>query len=147
MKFILLLFITSHLTFLKVASAQTHDHHSKHRMILLGESEIFASHIVYKMPHNIQLILKLLFPIETRQAYLQEKVKFPGDLFILVLDPMDLSKIAEAKLISGTIYREIADGTRSKIADTVIEGANFKIIYYEELPTDLAGVTDPVILN
>ena len=40
--------------------AQDHAHHAKHNMVLFGDGDTYyASHIVYKEPHNFQVILKI----------------------------------------------------------------------------------------
>jgi hypothetical protein len=33
-------------------NASAHDHHVKHNMVIFGEDQVYASHIVYKVPHN-----------------------------------------------------------------------------------------------
>jgi hypothetical protein len=117
--------------------AQDHSHHVKHNMILLGQTEVYATHIVYKVPHNYQVILRINFEQEMNQRYLSEKLKYPDDQFILLLDNMDISNIADVENISGQIFRESSDGTKNIIGDTVISKDNFKIIFFDELPTNL----------
>ena len=53
--------------------------HVKHNMILVGETEIFASHIVYKVPHNFQVILKIKFDPATLATYRTARAEHPGD--------------------------------------------------------------------
>lgn len=115
-----------------------HVHHAKHNMIMLGEKEVFLSHIVYKVPHNYQVVLKITLDDASFQEYLNAKHAAPDDLFILLLDPMDISKISEASSISGSILAEDKQGIRKEILPNVqIEKKNFQIVYFDELPLNL----------
>lgn len=49
------------LIFFAAAGFAQSDHRAKHSLILFGENEIFASHIVYKVPHNYQVENGFLF--------------------------------------------------------------------------------------
>ena len=116
-----------------------HEHHAKHNMILFGESEIFASHIVYKVPHNFQVLLKLKLSAEIKQTYLNEKSLHQQDQFILLLDTMDISKIKEADQISGQILRENPSGKQDPIGEIELTREKFQVIYFDELPLNLGG--------
>jgi hypothetical protein len=132
MKFIL---TTLSLVLISLSShSQDHSHHPKHNMILMGESQIFASHIVYKEPHNYQVLLQIDFDEITRETYLSFKRLQPEDLFIFLLDPMDIKDIASQASISGTLLYENPDGQRTQIITNVfIPKNNFKIIYFDEV--------------
>jgi hypothetical protein len=109
-------------------------------MIMLGEKEIFISHIVYKVPHNYQVILKIKLDQNILTNYLQAKRNTPNNLMILLLDHMDISKIAEVSEISGTIFTEDSLGNRTEIKPNVkIAKENFSIIYFDEVPLNLEG--------
>ena len=113
---------------------QDHSHHPKHNMILMGESQIFASHIVYKEPHNYQVLLQIEFDEITRETYLASKKMHPEDLFIFLLAPMEIKDIASQPSLSGTILYENPDGQRTPIITNVfISKVNFKIIYFDEV--------------
>jgi len=128
---------------LNISFAQAqHEHHPKHNMVMFGEKEIFISHIVYKTPHNYQVILKVRLDQVALNEYLIARQKKPGDLIILFLDHMDISKIAEAELITGTIFSEDKEGIRKEIIrDVKINRKNFKIIFFDEVPLNLGGIT------
>ncbi|MFZ4715681.1 MAG: hypothetical protein ACOYL6_18300 [Bacteriovoracaceae bacterium] len=139
-------FLTSTLIACVIAFSSTsifaqHGNHAKHNMVMLGEKEIFISHIVYKVPHNFQVILKIKLDPSDLSDYLKAKKNTPKNLMILLLDHMDISKIAEASEISGTIFTEDSLGNRTEIkADVKIIKENFSIIYYDEVPLNLEGV-------
>lgn len=85
-------------TFISGLHAFAHEGHAKHNMVLFGEKEIFASHIVYKVPHNFQVILKVQLDDKTRDTYLIEKSKYPTDYSVIYFDelPLDLSSSKKA---------------------------------------------------
>ena len=116
--------------------------HSKHNMILLGESEIFASHIVYKEPHNFQVILSLNLDEKTKNAYLTAKQAFPKGLFILLLDAIDIKEIAAQEVLTGTIlYQDESEQRRVIVPNVTISKDNFRVIYFDELPLSLSPDT------
>lgn len=116
-----------------------HDHHAKHNMLLFGTDEVFASHIVYKVPHNFQVVLQIALAPEVKQAYLDAKKAHPTDTFILLLDPMDISKVAEMETLSGTLLRsDAADQQATVSARVILKKGEFKILYFDELPLSLA---------
>ncbi len=115
---------------------QAHEnHHVKHNMVLFGETEIFASHIVYKVPHNFQVILKLALDESVKSRYLLEKKTYPDDQMIFLLDHMQISDIGKMDQISGQILREDQNGDRVVLMDKVtVSREHFKIIFFDELP-------------
>jgi len=135
MKHILALFI---LVFSAYSLAQDHSHHVKHNMVMYGESEIFLSHLVYKVPHNYQVILKIELPTEVRERYLAEKKAHPQDRFIFLFDHMCIEDIAEAEYVVGEIFRKDALGNKIVLeASLQLMKENYKIVFFNELPTDL----------
>lgn len=86
------------------ANAQ-HQHDVKHNMLLFGTEEVFADHIVYKVPHNYQVILRVNFDSDVKQAYLNAKENYPKDTFIFLLDSMDIARIVDVESISGTDFK------------------------------------------
>jgi hypothetical protein len=122
------------------AEGMDHAQHAKHNMVLFGESEVFASHIVYKEPHNYQVILKIKLDAHHQALYLAERSQHPKDQFIYLLDPMNIKDIESAAAISGTISRMDASGVRREIApNVVVTRENFEVIYFDELPLSLSG--------
>lgn len=116
----------------------SHHHHVKHNMVLFGEKEIFASHIVYKVPHNYQVILKISLPIEIKEKYLSARANHSEDQFIFLLDEMNIREIAARTSISGTIFRTNLSGERHTIANRVkLVRDDFAIVYFDELPLSL----------
>ena len=139
LKFAIAITIT---TFLSVTvSAFEHDgHHSqvKHNMILYGENEIFISHLVYKAPHNYQVILKIQFPESVRQIYVESKKAYPEDIYIFLLDKMHIGDIADLDAITGTITRTDASDNKTVLASAVtINKADYKVVFFNELPLNL----------
>ncbi len=111
---------------------------AKHNMILLGEAEVFASHIIYKEPHNYQVILQLNFNSEDQRAYLDAKKANPNSLFFLTLDHMDISKISTSQAISGSIYFEDPGAQKHLLIPKVILAKNeYRVLYFDKLPLSL----------
>lgn len=132
--------IFSLFTFISGLHAFAHEGHAKHNMVLFGEKEIFASHIVYKVPHNFQVILKVELDDKTRETYLIEKGKYPRDQFIFLLDSMDIARISERPEISGEIFRIGADDRKHIIsAKVTLKQTDYSVIYFDELPLDLSS--------
>lgn len=122
------------------SSAQDHSHHPPHNMVLFGTSETYASHIVYKVPHNYQVILAVKFEASIQQEYLRAKANHPTSLFIFFLDSMHIGDIETTNTISGTIQYEDEQGERHAVVENVtLSKENFKIIYFNELPLSLAA--------
>lgn len=121
------------------ANALAHgDHYAKHNMVLFGKAEIYVSHIVYKVPHNFQVILKLELDKKTKEKYLPELDSHPNDQFIFLLDNMDIKKIESASRISGAISRTDEQGKKVILAENVsLEKTQFKVIFFDELPLSL----------
>lgn len=120
--------------------AQHHDHnHAKHNHIVFGESEIFASHLVYKQPHNYQVILKLNLEAKDQEIYLAARAQFPQDEYVFLLDTMDISKIDSAEEITGPFFRRDSTGKKFELNPNLrIKRDRFQIIYFNELPLSLA---------
>jgi len=117
------------------AADNDHRHHPKHNMLIYGSEEIFASHIVYKAPHNYQVILSLTLTDDVKAAYQRGRSTHPEESLFLLLDEMDISKIRDMDSISGTLQRETPTGERETLATGVtITKDNFKILLVNELP-------------
>ena len=128
MKNLLLLIL---LTFTSLTFAHTHN------MIMLGEKEVFLSHIVYKVPHNFQVILKVKLDDVAMENY--ERARPTSSLMILLLDHMDISQIQNVASVTGTMFSEDESGNRTEIQSRVkIERADFEVIYFDELPLSLS---------
>jgi hypothetical protein len=107
-------------------------------MLLYGTDEVFAYHIVYKVPHNFQVILKVDFDEEVKQLYLRARSEYPNDVFIFLIDTMDIRQIGAAESISGTLIREDATKVREIVKEQVVlSKESFKILYFDELPLSL----------
>lgn len=112
--------------------------HAKHNMVLFGENQIFASHIVYKVPHNYQVILSLTLSQEDRDAYLAARRDHPSDQFIYLLNTMDIKDIATQKIISGPVFYLDSEGNKHEVIPSMkVSNDNFKVIYFDELPLSL----------
>lgn len=134
MKFFLVLIL---LTLSLAVNAQANTHHTKHNMVMYGESEVFLSHIVYKVPHNYQVILRIRLTNEVLHKYLEAK-KFSTQM-IFLLDKMNIAEIVNTGFLKGIIYSEDREGVRTQIqTDVKIEKQNFDIIYFNELPLVLS---------
>ena len=122
------------------ARAQGQGIHVKHLMVLVGNGEVFASHVVYKVPHNFQVILSISLPTDAKQAYLLERSAHPNDNFFFQLDPIDLSAIREASEVSGSLLRESEVGIRTTIFESVtLRQPDFSVLFFNELPLSLEG--------
>lgn len=118
--------------------AYGHEGHAKHNMVVFGENEIFASHIVYKVPHNFQVILKIQWDQEIEEQYFKEKKLHPADEFIFLLDHMDIRSISTVPFISGVLSRTDASGNKVELAPNVrVMRDHFQVIYFDELPLSL----------
>jgi hypothetical protein len=114
--------------------------HVKHGMILLGESEVIASHIVYKTPHNFQVLMSLKLDQATNSLYLKARADHPKSTFILLLDPIDIEEITSLPSLSGAIFHRDEQGQRHEIAPNVtLRRENFEVLYFDELPLSLAA--------
>lgn len=113
--------------------------HPMHNMIMLGEEEIFLSHIVYKVPHNYQVILKVKLNPEAKSKYLAAKRLNPKNLMILFLDHMDMGQMASATELTGTMLTEDPEGNRQEIFPLVsLKKGEFELVFFDELPLSLA---------
>jgi hypothetical protein len=112
-----------------------HHHHPKHNMLIYGSEEIFASHVVYKSPHNYQVILSLTLTDDVKAAYLRARAAHPEESLYLLLDEMDIAKIRDLDSLSGTLQRETPSGERETLATGVtITKDKFKVLFFNELP-------------
>jgi hypothetical protein len=117
----------------------THDHdHARHYMILMGENEIFASHFVFKQPHNYQVLLSVKFDPATQAKYREEREKHPNELFMLFLDPIVIKDIEHLDSISGKLLVEDKNEVQHEILPAVNLGRDqFKVIFFNEVPLSL----------
>lgn len=125
------------------AHAQSHLH-PKHNMLLYGQDEIHAYHLVYKSPHNYQVILSVQFNDEVKKVYQSARQEFPKQELVLLLDSMDISKIGDATLLEGALLRQ--DDTGKKVIldpKVVLTKKDFKILFFDELPLSLEGQGHP----
>jgi hypothetical protein len=139
MKFTSLLLLLSIALFSKASFSQDHKYHAKHNMILFGESDSFyASHIVYKVPHNYQVILKINFDSNSKEIINKEMTLNPKDQFIFLLNHMNISQINEMPLLSGQIFRRAQDGSKKMILPFIeLSPDDYSNIYFDELPLSL----------
>lgn len=120
--------------------AQTnHLNHAKHNMIIFGDQgHHYASHIVYKAPHNFQVVLKLQLNSDLDQRLASEKSQHPTDEFVYLLDAMDISQIKNQPSLRGQILRKSMDGVTRIISALVeLKASDYSIIYFDELPLSL----------
>ena len=136
---ILLSGVASFAAFAQVAPAPSpHDHHRRHFMVLAGESEVFAYHYVYKVPHNYQVILKVRFDEVSRALYLAERAAHPGETFFYYLDKMEIAKVDSAAELVGSLVREDAAGAQTELAAGIrVPRADFDLLFFDEVPVDL----------
>lgn len=122
------------------SAASAHESHTNHNMILLGSDEIFATHIVYNVPHNFQVILTLQLPLEVKTLYQQQRQLHPNDQFRFVLKHLDISQIQALGSVTGAVLRVHSDGKKTTIIDDVTLTKNqFKVLFFDELPLSLAA--------
>jgi hypothetical protein len=133
--------------------AQDHSHHAKHNMVLFGKpGGFYASHIVYKSPHNFQVILKINFDEATEAKIATEMTAYPKEQFIYLLDHMDISDIQKSPSISGQVFRRGEDGSKKVILYSIgLNPSEYSIVYFDELPISLSPdsniVTDRFYIN
>lgn len=119
--------------------ADDHQHHPPHNMVVFGVDEVFASHIVYKTPHNYQVEMAVTFPTEVQAAYRAARSAHPNDTFIFLLDSMNIAEIARQERLTGALFRLDADDQRFDIAPAVaLERNAFRIVFFQELPLSLS---------
>ncbi len=120
--------------------AQDHSHHAKHNMVLFGKpGGFYASHIVYKSPHNFQVILKINFDATSEAKLATEMTAYPKAPFIYLLDPMDISDIQKSPSISGQVFRRAEDGSKQVILNSISLNPNeYSVVYFDELPLSLS---------
>jgi hypothetical protein len=122
-----------------LAMAQDHSHHPPHNMALYGnKGAVYLSHLVYKAPHNYQVILKVNFPEKYGQLF-SELESHPDDQFIMVLENLEIGRIQEKPALNGMILRIDQRGSKDLIFDKAsLEPSDYSIIYFAELPLSLA---------
>jgi hypothetical protein len=117
----------------------SHEHHAQHNMVVYGTDVVYASHIVYKKPHNYQVILNVDLPGDVGHAYREARQSHPGDMYIFLLDPSNIADIEQADFISGALFRRDSDGQRADIAShVVLNRTSFRIVFFQELPLSLS---------
>jgi hypothetical protein len=119
------------------ASAQGHSgsHVAKHGFMLFGTSDVYAAHIIAQPPHNYQVLLQLDLEDPTLSAYFAARAADPGAFFRLVLDPLDLSRLASVDGVTGTIYSEHEGRDDITVATFALPRVNYTILYFNELPS------------
>ncbi len=119
--------------------AQDHSHHAKHNMVLFGKpGGFYASHIVYKSPHNFQVILKINFDAASEAKLATEMTAYPKEQFIYLLDHMDISDIQKSPQISGQVFRRAEDGSKQVILNSIsLNSDEYSVVYFDELPLSL----------
>lgn len=126
--------------FALVANAEehSHEHHAKHNMVLYGDSQLYLSHLVYKVPHNYQVILAVKLHPDGKVGYEISKALHPEAQHIFQLDEIDISKINTEKMnLTGTLSRLDAEGKKTVLA-TEIPITEYSVVYFNELPLSLA---------
>ncbi|MGZ5279898.1 MAG: hypothetical protein ACXWC9_08150 [Pseudobdellovibrionaceae bacterium] len=119
-------------------SAQHHPNHAKHNMVMFGKETLYISHLVYKQPHNFQVILQIELDPAVRTQYEAARIQFPTDQFVLLLDHMDISQLqVQRPQISGSIKRDDQAGNRFEVLASV-PVMKYEIIYFDEVPLSLA---------
>ena len=114
--------------------------HARHNMVVHGAVEVFASHIVYKVPHNYQVIIRVRFSKQAQAAYLAARAEHPNDTFIFLLDAVHIADLAAQERISGVLFRRDVNDARVDIAtNVVLERSQYDVVYSEELPLSLAA--------
>lgn len=122
-----------------VVWAQHSPHHARHNMLLFGKETLFLSHIVYKQPHNFQVILQVELDSPVREQVEKARQQYPGDQFVLLLDPVDISQIsAQHPQLTGDIKRDDPSGNRFDVLPHV-QVLSYQILYFDEVPLSLAG--------
>ncbi len=109
-------------------------HHAKHGFLIYGKETLFASHIVYKVPHNYQVILQLQSIKELDGLPEVIKSQFPNNKLVLVFDEMDLTQIVHQPIITGMLYREDEEGVRHPLKTMSIDSSDYEVIFFNELP-------------
>lgn len=115
-------------------------HHPKHNLVVFGETQVFASHIVFKQPHNYQVELALTFSADVQDAYLRARTGHPDDTYIFLLDPVDISQVSNLERLTGALFRRDHNNQRFDIASSVVvERDSFQVIFLQELPLSLSS--------
>lgn len=101
------------------AVAQHNHDHAKHNMLIYGVNEVFASHLVFKFPHNFQVILKVKFPESVYAEYLSQHKNNPADTYLFLLDEMAMKDLEKMEAIEGDFFRTNAEDGKTIIANNI----------------------------
>jgi len=127
-------------TFISLSSfSQEHPaHHVKHGFFLYGDKTLYASHIVYKVPHNYQVILRITPHHDLQLEYNKAKSLEPASKFIFVFDQMDLTKIESYPTVTGILFSEDLNGDCQAVTGRLeLTEKSYEVIYFSELPASL----------
>lgn len=140
-------FMTSFMLLLLALATNAQAHsgaHVPHQLLLYGQEEVFASHIIAPSPHHHQLILKIKLPVTARDLLKRERASHPGQSFIYRLEAMDLGEFGVQTELRGRLQRIESSATRVPlIEDLRIPKDHVEIIYHAELPLSLAPKANP----
>ena len=136
---LLALLLISILSFSSNLFAQDHSGHASHNMLLFGTDEVFADHIVYKEPHNFQVVVKVEFDQVAKDAYLKARADFPSEEFVFLLDPMDIGTIEQATSLSGKILRRTESSQAVVQSGITLDQSQFTLLFFNKLPLSLVG--------
>jgi len=118
----------------------SHEHppvHKKHSFVFVDRNAEYATHVVYKKPHNFQVNIRLK-PLPLLPYIAEAMASFPEQSFFIQFNPFDISKMNEKPDLSATIVREDSSGQLIPIAkDFSLVAGNYEVTYFEELPLDL----------
>jgi hypothetical protein len=117
--------------------ADDHSGHTSHNMLLFGTTEVFADHIVYKEPHNFQVVVKIDFDQVTKDAYLEAQANHPNEEIVFLLDPMNIETIEQATVLSGKIVLRSASGQIIIRSEITLDQNQFKVLFFNKLPLSL----------
>ena len=137
---LLALILISLSSFASSLLADDHSGHTSHNMLLFGSDEVFADHIVYKEPHNFQVILKIDFDQATKEAYLEARANHPDEEIVFLLDPMNIETIEQAAVLSGKILLRTDSGQNVIRSEITLDQSQFKVLFFNKLPLSLARV-------
>lgn len=118
-----------------------HDHQARHNMIVYGnQDQLFASHMIYKFPHNYQVILKIDLGSQNKSLLTEALANSNTRNVLFVLDRMNIGEIQTKPVLTGALEQELNDGSSQILVDHLeVSPENYSIIYFEELPLSLAG--------
>ncbi len=122
------------------APSGDHSHHNvKHNFIMYGENPIYASHLIYKAPHNFQVILQLNLSSQLVTSISELRIQNPNAVFYFEALNLDFSEFSNVNELTGAIFYEDEAGRRHTVIESnSITKDNFKVIYFYQLPLDLS---------